>query len=200
MVVGKEACDGACAPGPDRPVEPSLGYVPHEKEALLHLAPLLATLAVPAASGQVDLEAGIEILAVWGLAARATDRTHRGPIDALGLRTGFVTGPSPVFGDDRALGGLFAAGAIDLFHRTPWQLEITLGPAWVDHSLGGRALLDGFDDLGALLGVAGRIRTGGPFQMNVGLLLLADRSFEHPLVLADLSPGWQWGRRRADGP
>ncbi len=155
---------------------------------------LLVWAGPATATPTLDLEAGVEILAVWGFAARITDRTHRGRVDALGLRTGFVAGPSPFFGDDRSLGGLFAAGTLDLFPATPWQLEITAGPAWVDHSLSGRALLDGFDGLGLLVGVAGRIRTDGHLQMNVGPVLLADRTFEHLVVLADLSPGWQWGR------
>ncbi|MBN1334570.1 MAG: hypothetical protein JXB39_01265 [Deltaproteobacteria bacterium] len=171
---------------------------------LSEVLPLLALSAspdpaaapeTPLAAASAGIEAGFEILGVWGLAARVTDRTHRGRVDAVGLRAGFLTGPSPVFGNERTLGALFAAGALDLFHTTPWQLEITAGPALLDHSPEGRAGLDGFDDAGLVLGVAGRIREGGAFQMNVGPILLADLDFEHLLVLVDLSPGWQWGTR-----
>jgi len=157
----------------------------------LALCALLAAAAAAPPAPDDDWQVGAELVGLWGAGLRGGFHGHRGPLDFVGLRTGLMAGPSPIFARERTLAATWVALAVDLFPATPWQAEITLGEALLEHDDHGEALVD-WNGAGAVLGIAGRYRTDGPFAINLGLLLIADDGFRDKLLVIDIAPGWVW--------
>ena len=135
--------------------------------------------------------AGFDLVGLWGFDVRAGLHGHHGPLDFAGLRGGWVAGPSPFFAPERTLAATWLGAVVDLFPREAWQLELTLGAAALDHDDHGHARW-AWDAPGVVAGVAGRYKTDGPFQINLGLLGIADPGFEERVVTVDIGPGWVW--------
>ena len=135
---------------------------------------------------------GVDLIGLWGVAVRAGWEHDDGAVDMLGLKIGYATGPSPVFGSERNLGSLFVAPTIDLFAEEEWQLELTAGVAAVDRDTRGKATY-AFDDIwGVVAGIAGRYKTPGWFQINIGVMLLGDRRLYERVVVVDIGPSIVW--------
>lgn len=161
---------------------------------------LALMLSVPAAGAapsegsprELDaFRAGFGLIGLWGLEVRAGLHGHRGPLDFVGLRGGFVAGPSPVFALERTLAATWLGAVVDLFPQEAWQLELTLGGGALDHDDHGHGLF-AWDSPGAVAGVAARYETDGPFQINLGLLGMADAGFEERVLTLAIGPGWVW--------
>ncbi len=135
---------------------------------------------------------GVDLIGLWGLALRAGWEHDDGAVDMLGLRMGYATGPSPVFGAERNLAAAFVAPTIDLFADQEWQLELTAGPAMVDRNSRGEAAFTFDDGLGYVTGVAARYKTPGWFQINIGVMMLSDRRFYDRVVVVDIGPSAVW--------
>ncbi len=161
------------------------------------LALLVAgTLPAPARSELVERprhrwDLGADLIFVWGGALRLGYEHDEGLVDMVGLRAGWVVGPSPVFGDERALAAAFVAPVVDLFADQEWQLELTAGPARIEVDHRGEALL-GLDRWGFVSGMAGRYKTPGWFQINIGLLMISDHRFYERVVVVDIGPSAVW--------
>jgi hypothetical protein len=165
--------------------------------ALLVAASVLPWSA-PAAAQVVQVERprhrwdlGVELIGLWGAAARVGWERDQGWLDMAGLRAGWATGPSPVFGSERSIAVAFVAPVVDLFADEEWQLELTFGPARVDVDHRSRASTD-LDDWGWVVGGAGRYKTPGWFQINIGVLMLADDRFYERVVVVDIGPAVVW--------
>ncbi len=141
---------------------------------------------------QADLKLGVDIIGVWGLAGRVGYHGHHGWLDMVGLRVGYAAGPGPIFADERVLGAAFVAPTFDLFPHQVWQMEVTLGPAALDLDDGGDASLHFGDGWGYVASIAGRYKTEGAFQFNLGPMLLADYRFRGRIVVVDIGPSWVW--------
>lgn len=135
---------------------------------------------------------GFDLVGLWGAALRAGWEHNSGTVDMLGMRMGYATGPSPVFGPERTIAAAFVAPTIDLFAEEDWQLELTAGPALVDRDSHGRAAFAFDDGLGFVTGIAGRYKTPGWFQINIGVLMLSDRRFYDRVVVVDIGPSAVW--------
>ncbi len=135
---------------------------------------------------------GVEMIGLWGLAARAGWERDQGGLDMLGLRMGWATGPSPVFGSERIIGATFVAPVIDLFAEQEWQLELTAGPAILDRDHRGHATIDLQGDRGWVTGFAARYKTPHVFQINLGFMMLSDDTFYERVVVVDIGPAVVW--------
>jgi hypothetical protein len=135
---------------------------------------------------------GFDLIGLWGVALRAGWEHDDGLVDMLGLRAGYAAGPSPLFGSERSIGAAFVAPTIDLFAEEEWQLELTVGPAAVDQDTRGRATLALDDTWGFVTGMAGRYKTPGWFQINLGVMMLADYRFRGRVVVVDIGPSVVW--------
>ena len=144
----------------------------------------------PAREAELDL--GIDIIGLWGGALRVGYHGHHGWLDMVGLRMGYAAGPSPLFGGERVVGAVFAAPTVDLFPDQNWQLELTFGPAALDHDDGGDATVAFDEGWGFVAGLAGRYKTERAFQINLGPMLLADYRVRQRVVVVDIGPSWVW--------
>jgi hypothetical protein len=135
---------------------------------------------------------GVDLIGLWGVALRAGWEHNDGAVDMLGIRTGYVAGPSPLFGSERSLSAAFAAPTVDLFAEQEWQLELTFGPAAVNRDDRGQATLAFDDRWGFVSGMAARYKTPGWFQINLGMLMISDHRFYDRVVVVDIGPSWVW--------
>ncbi len=158
--------------------------------SLLGGLPLPQLLAAEERSESVEL--GFELIGVQGAALRFGLELPGDALHSVGLRAGFAAGPSPVFADERVLGALFLAPVVDFFPGYQWQLELTVGPCALDKDPAGHAAVDLRDGWGYALGIAGRHRSGGPLQINLGPLFLVDHRFREIVLVIDIAPSWVW--------
>ncbi len=158
---------------------------------LLALAPCPA-LGEPEERPRHRWDLGVDLIGLWGVALRAGWEHDDGAIDMLGLRTGYVAGPSPLFGSERSLAAAFAAPTVDLFAEQEWQLELCFGPAAVDRDERGRATIAFDDRWGFVSGMAARYKTPAWFQINLGVLMISDHRFYERVVVVDIGPSWVW--------
>lgn len=158
---------------------------------------LACALAAPVAWAEPEVrprhrwDLGLDLVGIWGGAVRAGWERDQGALDMVGLRMGWAVGPAPVFGGEHAMAGAFVAPVFDLFAEQEWQLELTAGPARVDVDHRGHAAL-ALDEWGFVTGLAGRYKTPGWFQINLGVLMLADRRFYERMVMVDIGPSAVW--------
>ncbi len=174
---------------------------PRTPRLLVHaLLAVVSLLLMAPGTAQAELvvrprhrwDLGVELIGLWGVAVRAGWEKDDGAIDMLGLRMGYVAGPSPQFGNERTIAAAFAAPVVDLFAEEEWQLEITFGPSLVDRDTRGDARWPLDDGRGWVAGMAGRYKTPGWFQINIGVLMLTDADFYDRVVVVDIGPGWVW--------
>jgi hypothetical protein len=137
-------------------------------------------------------DVGFDLIGLWGADIRLGWERDRGAIDMLGLRAGWVAGPSPVFGSERTLAAAFVAPVVDLFAEEEWQLELTAGPAALHRDPRGEAALAFDGTRGWVTGLAARYKTPGWFQINLGLMMIADARFRERVVVVDIGPAWVW--------
>lgn len=140
---------------------------------------------------EADLNLGVDLIGLWGGALRVGYHGHHGWLDMVGLRLGYAAGPAPLFGDERIMAALFVAPTIDLFPDQEWQLELTLGPAALDRDERGDATV-GVEEWGWIASVAGRYKTEGAFQINLGPMVITDFRARRRVVIVDIGPSWVW--------
>jgi hypothetical protein len=158
---------------------------------------LLGALAAPAHAERVvrprhRWDVGVDLIGLWGADLRLGWERDRGALDMLGLRAGWVAGPSPIFGSERTHAAAFVAPVVDLFAEQEWQLELTAGPAALDRDSRGDARIAFDDTRGWVTGFAARYKTPGWFQINLGLMMIADARFRERVVVVDIGPAWVW--------